>query len=134
MTAYDSDPELIKTALWNLVKDAGVSDNIFVSNRPDSSKLPDFVIVDTNGFVTDKLVDNGSSFGGKCLCLVQLYAKDIDQKGTEDMVKLSEMYAALIDGLPYNSAPYTFRKKNQVGRRDTLGFHATLINLECLIY
>jgi hypothetical protein len=128
MTATDTDPVLIQTALWNFIDTAGVSANIFVSNRPNASRHDDFVVVDINGVVTDK------AGHARCVCLVQLFAKDIDQKGTENMAKLSEMYETLIDALPYNTAPYTFRKKNQVGRRDSLGYHATLVNLDCLIY
>ena len=128
MNATDTDPMAIQTALWHLIDDALVSENIYVANRPNSSKLNDFVVVDVNGLITDK-------FGhARCICLVQLFAKDIDQKGTENMTRLSEMYSALLEALPYNSAPYTFSKKNQVGRRDTLGYHATLVNLDCLIY
>ena len=134
MTATDTDPVLIQTALWNFIDNAGVSSNIFVSNRPNTSRHDDFVVVDVNGMVTDKEVDNGTTYSARCVCLVQLFAKDIDQKGTENMAKLSEMYETLIDALPYNTAPYTFKKKNQVGRRDSLGYHATLVNLDCLIY
>lgn len=128
MTATDTDPIKIQTALWNLVKDADVSDNVFVSNRPASSDLDDFVVVDTNGLVND------GAGHARCICLVQLFAKDIDFNGTENMTRLSEMYSALLDALPYNSAPYTFSKRNQVGKRDSNGFHATLVNLDCLIY
>lgn len=128
MTATDTDPMKIKTALWHFINNAGVSANIFTTNRPNASKLDDFVIVDINGIVTDK------AGYARCICMVQLFAKDIDQNGTENMTKLSEMYSALMDALPYNSKPYTFSKRNQVGRRDSLGFHATLVNLDCLIY
>jgi hypothetical protein len=128
MNATDVDPVKIQNALWYLVKDAEVSDNIFVGNRPASSELDDFVVVDLNGVVRDL------AGHARCTCLVQLFAKDIDQNGTENMTRLSEMYASLLGGLPYNAAPYTFSKKNQVGRRDSLGFHATLVNLDCLIY
>lgn len=128
MTATDTDPIKIQTALWNLVKDAGVSDKVFVSNRPASSDHDDFVIVDTNGIVRDE------AGYARCICLVQLFARDIDQNGTENMTKLSEMYSALLDALPYNKSPYTFSKRNQVGKRDSNGFHATLVNLDCLIY
>ena len=128
MITTDADPVNIKLALWHLIKDAGVSNNIRTSNRPDSSKWNDFVVVDINGFVTDR---DGYA---RCVCLVQLFAKDIDQNGTENLEKLSSMYSTLVNSLPYNTAPYTFSKKNQVGSRDALGFHATLVNLDCLIY
>lgn len=127
MNATDVDPVKIQNALWYLISDAAVSDNIFVANRPQSSELPDFVVVDT-GTVRDL------AGHARCICLVQLFAKDIDLNGTENMTRLSEMYAALLAGLPYNAAPYTFSKRNQVGKRDSNGFHATLVNLDCLIY
>lgn len=127
MTATDADPIKVQTALWGMIDSLGVSANIFVVNRPDASKLDDFVVVDVNGAITDY---DGYA---RCVCLVQLFAKDIDKKGTENMTKLTEMYEALLDGLPYVTGVYTFKKRNQVGRRDTLGFHATLINLDCLI-
>lgn len=127
MNATDVDPVKIQNALWYLVKDAGVSANIFIGNRPESSSLPDFVVVNT-GTVRD-LAGHARS-----ICLVQLFAKDIDLNGTENMARLSEMYSALLGGLPYNAAPYTFSKRNQVGKRDSGGFHATLVNLDCLIY
>lgn len=127
MNATDVDPVKIQNALWYLISDAAVSDNIFVANRPQSSDLPDFVVVDT-GTVRDL------AGHARCICLVQLFAKDIDLNGTENMTRLSEMYTALLDGLPYNAAPYTFSKRNQVGKRDSNGFHATLVNLDCLIY
>lgn len=127
MNATDVDPVKIQNALWWLIKDTGVSDNIFVGNRPQSSDLSDFVVVDT-GSVRD-LAGHARS-----ICLVQLFAKDIDLNGTENMERLSEMYSTLLGGLPYNAAPYTFSKRNQVGKRDSGGFHATLVNLDCLIY
>jgi hypothetical protein len=124
----NTDPEKVKTALWNLIKNGSVSQNVFVSNRPAVSTNDDFVVVDVNGAITD--------FDGyaRCVCMVQLFARDIDNVGTANMVKLSSMYDTLISILPYNVKPYTFSKKNQVGRRDSLGFHATIINLECIIY
>ena len=124
----DSDPEKVKTALWHLVDDAAVSANVFVSNRPVNSDLTDFVVVNINGAITDY---DGYS---RCICLVELFAKDIDKKGTPNMGKLTEMYEALLAALPYNVAPYTFDKKNQIGTRDIHGFHVTRINLDCLIY
>lgn len=127
MNALDVDPVKIQNALWWLVKDANVSENIFIGNRPESSDLDDFVVVDT-GSVRD-LAGHARS-----ICLVQLFAKDINLNGTVNMTRLSEMYEALLSGLPYNAAPYTFSKRNQVGRRDSNGFHATLVNLDCLIY
>ncbi len=128
MNATDVDPVKIQTVLWYLAKDAEVSENVFVANRPQDSELEDFVVVDINGPIRDL------AGHARCTCLVQLFAKDIDLNGTENMTRLSEMYAALLDGLPYNAAPYTFTKRNQVGRRDSHGFHATLVNLDCLIY
>ena len=128
MNATDVDPVKIQNVLWYLVKDAEVSENIFVANRPADSELSDFVVVDVNGAIRDL------AGHARCTCLIQLFAKDIDLNGTENMTRLSEMYAALLSGLPYNAAPYTFTKRNQVGRRDSHGFHATLVNLDCLIY
>jgi hypothetical protein len=128
MTATDTDPVLIQSALWSMISDIAVSDNVFVSNRPSNCTLTDFVVVDINGMVVDK------AGHARCVCLVQLFAKDLDQLGTEDMGKLSTMYSTLLGALPYNTSPYTFTKKNQVGRRDSLGYHATLVNLDCLIY
>lgn len=128
MTTTDTDPVLIQSALWNAIRDIGVSDNVFISNRPSASSVSDFVVIDINGYVVDK------AGHARCVCLVQLFAKDLDNKGTMNMSKLSEMYETLLDALPYNTSPYTFTKKNQVGKRDTLGYHATLVNLDCLIY
>lgn len=123
----NSDPEKIKTALWNLLSGV-VSDNVFVSNRPSKSDLTDFVVIGINGAVID--------FDGysRCTCLVQLFAKDLDKIGTSDMTKLSSMYDSLLTVLPSNEKPYTFSKGNQVGRRDLHGFHLTMVNLDCLIY
>jgi len=128
MNATDTDPEKIKTALWNIVNSAGVSTTVYTSNRKSVSGVTDFAIVDVNGIITDK------AGHARCICMVQMFAKDIDEKGTENMTKLSSMYASLLAALPYNSKPYTFSKRNQVGRRDMLGFHATIVNLDCLIY
>ena len=134
MQATNTDPNLILTALWTALSSTGISDNIFIGNRPSVADIDDFVVIDINGMVQDKQTDVGKAVSGKCVCLVQLFARDIDAKGTLNMTKLSAMYSALLDTLPYNTSPYTFSKKNQVGRRDTLGFHATLVNLDCLIY
>lgn len=123
----NSDPELIKTALWTLLNGV-VSDNVFISNRKSVSDLSDFAVVGVNGTVIDS---DGYS---RCTCFVQLFAKDIDNIGTSDMVKLSAMYDSLLTVLPSNEKPYTFSKRNQVGRRDSHGFHLTMINLDCLIY
>ena len=134
----DSDPEKVKTALWSLVKNAlwrplstpkiEICENVFVTNRPMASDLTCFAVVGINGAITDY---DGYS---RCICLVQLFAKDLDTNGTENMSKLTDMYEALLTSLPYNTAPYTFSKKNQVGTRDVHGFHSTLLNLDCLIY
>jgi len=123
----NSDPEKIKTALWTLLSGV-VSDNVFVSNRPAKSANDDFVVVGVNGAVID--------FDGysRCTCFAQLFARDIDNTGTSDMVKLSSMYDSLLSVLPSNEKPYTFSKANQVARRDSHGFHLTMINLDCLIY
>lgn len=135
MQTTDADPNMILTALWNhisLIKtEEGetVFNNVFIGNRPTTSEaMNDFVVISTNGTVVDK------AGHARCVCMVQLFARDIDAKGTLNMGKLSDMFEALTDALPYNSKPYTFTKKNQVGIRDSLGFHATLINLDCLIY
>jgi len=134
MNKNDTDPEKIKAVLWHLVNDSGASANIFTTNRPQNSSLEDFVVVDVNGVIRDGFVDNGSSYKANCICMIQLFAKDINLNGTENMTKLSEMYEALMDILPYDAAPYRFTKKNQVGKRDSSGFHATLVNLDCSIY
>ena len=134
MQVTNTDPNLILTALWTALSSTGISDNFFIGNRPAVADIDDFVVIDINGMVQDKQTDAGKAVSGKCVCLVQLFARDIDAKGTLNMTKLSAMYSALLDTLPYNTSPYTFSKKNQVGRRDTLGFHATLVNLDCLIY
>jgi hypothetical protein len=133
----NTDPEKIKTALWGFLHTAFESTKdelidvsgtkIFVSNRPAESSVSTFAIVDVNGSITD--------FDGyaRCVCLVQLFARDIDNKGTTDMVKLSQLYDTMVSALPYNDGSYTFSKKNQVGRRDVHGFHSTMVNLDCLI-
>jgi len=128
MIATNANPDLILTALWNLLTTEGISDNIFISNRPAVADIDDFVVIDINGMVLDK------AGHARCVCLVQLFARDIDKKGTLNMTRLTEMYDALLGALPSNISPYTFDKKNQVGRRGTHGFHATLVNLDCLIY
>jgi hypothetical protein len=124
----NTDIEKIKTALWNIVTDANVSDNVFTSNRKSKSDLSDFVVVGINGSV------NPYDGGARCICFVSLFAKDIDNIGTEDMGRLTEMYDALILALPYNVKPYTFSYERQIGRRDSHGFHANIFNLECKIY
>lgn len=140
MQQTNTDPNLILTALWTMldsivdIDDEKVFPVVNISNRPAVAASDSFVVIDINGMVLDKPTDSGNAIGGKCVVLVQLFAKDLDNKGTLDMVKLTAMYEALLGALPYNLAPYTFTKKNQVGRRDALGFHATLVNLDCLIY
>ena len=134
----NSDPEKIKTALWALVNNAFVATDgetvdvsdckVFVSNRPDASSMSKFAVVDINGAVIDY---DGYS---RCTCAVLLYAKDIDKKGTSNMTVLTNLYDTLLSALPYNERPYTFSKKNQIGRRDIHGFHVTMVNLDCLIY
>lgn len=134
----NSDPEKIKTALWTMLTNAlsataeaevDVSGcKVFVTNRPDASAMDMFAVVDINGTVTDY---DGYS---RCVCMVQLFAMDIDKIGTPNMVVLSNLYDTLVSALPYNEAPYTFSKKNQIGRRDPHGFHVTMVNLDCLIY
>lgn len=140
MQQTNTDPNLILTALWTFLdgitddEDAKVFPSIYIDNRPAVSDNDSFVVININGLVQDKNLDVGAAYGGKCVCLVQLFARDIDAKGTLNMVQLSTMYSALTGNLPNNTSPYTFSKKNQVGRRDSLGFHATLVNLDCLIY
>lgn len=140
MQTTNADPNLILTALWTMldsvvdINDEKVFPVVNISNRPAVATHDSFVVIDINGMVLDRNTDSGNAIGGKCVCLVQLFARDLDAKGTLDMGTLTAMYEALLGALPYNSAPYTFTKKNQVGRRDALGYHATLVNLDCLIY
>jgi len=134
----NSDPEKIKTALWTLLTNAfaatedetvDVSDcKVFITNRPDASAMDSFAVVDINGSIVDY---DGYS---RCVCIVQLFVKDIDKIGTPNMTGLSNLYDVLLTALPSNVAPYTFDKKNQIGRRDIHGFHVTMVNLDCLIY
>jgi hypothetical protein len=140
MQQTNSDPNLILTALWTMLDSIVDEENekvfpvVSISNRPAVGTHDDFIVIDINGMVLDRNMDSGHAHNARCVVLVQLFARDLDAKGTLNMGKLTTMYKALIGALPYNSAPYTFSKKNQVGRRDTLGFHATLVNLDCLIY
>jgi len=134
MEATNTDSNLILTALWTALNAAGVSSNIHISNRPAVADIDDFVVIDINGSINYDITDGRTLISGKCVCFVQLFARDIDAKGTLNMAKLSSMYSSLIGALPYNTSPYTFSIKNQVGRRDSLGFHAKLVNLDCLIY
>jgi len=140
MIATNADPNLVLTALWTFLdgitddEDAKVFPVVHIGNRPAASDNDSFVVININGLVQDKTTDTRDSVGGRCVCLVQLFARDIDANGTLNMGQLSTMFNALVGALPYNTSPYTFSKKNQVGRRDVLGFHATLVNLDCLIY
>ena len=124
----NTDIEKIKTALWQIVTDATVTDNVFTSNRKSKSDLSDFAVVGLNGSVV--IYDGGAS----CTCFVALYAKDIDNIGTENMGGLTAMYDALVLAFPYNVKPYTFSLGNPFGRRDSHGFHSTIVNIECKIY
>lgn len=134
----NSDPEKIKTALWTLLTNAlSATDGeevdvsgckVFITNRTDASVNDMFAVVGINGTVTDY---DGYS---RCVCLVQLFARDIDEIGTSNMVVLSNLYDTLLAALPSNEVPYTFSKKNQIARRDPHGFHVTMVNLDCLIY
>lgn len=140
MQETNADSNLILTALWTFLD--GITDGddekvfpvVNIANRPAVATNDSFVVIDINGMISGRSTDGGNDCMARCVCLVQLFARDLDAKGTLDMVKLTSMHSALIGALPYNIAPYTFKKKNHVGRRDALGFHATLINLDCLIY
>jgi len=140
MQATNTDPNLILTALWTMldgivdINDEKVFPVVSISNRPAVADIDSFVVIDINGMVLDRNMDSGYAHNARCVCLVQLFARDLDAKGTLNMGQLTTMYSALLGALPYNTSPYTFSKKNQVGRRDALGFHATLVNLDCLIY
>ena len=125
----NSDARKIQMALWTHLKDSDVSAVIELDNRTEASDgVTDFVVIKTNGYVLNK------AGHGRCVVLVDMYAKDLDQKGTINLDKLTDMFDLLDGCLPYNTAPYTFSIKNQVGKRDTLGYHITSVNLDCLIY
>lgn len=134
MNRIATDPERVKKALYDVLsatataEKPAISANFFISNRPKSTvPLDSFVVLDVNGPVVDY------ANYARCVCSVALFARDVDQSGTEDMTLLTAMYDALLKRVPADTGAYTFTKRNQAGKHDTLGFHCTVVNLDCLI-
>jgi hypothetical protein len=129
MTDNDTLKNNILMALWNLLSEANLSETILIGNRRSSSKLSDFVVLSVNGRIR-------KSMGyARCNLMVQLFAKDADNVGTENMTRITQMSEALLAAIPRNThrGVYTFNAGDEIGRRGTLGYHSVTFDVACLI-
>lgn len=114
----------IETTLKGIVREAGVSQNVY-SNRPKATPAPkdDFVVVSVSGRVDDM------SAYGQCLVMIYLFARD--SQAFKNGAKLSRMYGALCAGLPGFAGRYEFGQTPSVlgDIADDYGYHARVIEL-----
>lgn len=118
------DPTDIETTVKGLVRNAGVSQNVY-SNRPKATTTPkdDFVVVSVVGKVDDV------STHGQCKVLIYLFARDA--QAFKNGPKLSKMYTAFIDGFPGFAGKYEFDGRPTVHGdiADDYGYHARVVEL-----
>lgn len=109
------------------------SGKCFAGDRPERwTNMSEFAVASVNGRMGGERTES-MPISGSCLILVELWAKDRNG-GLKDLHSISNMRSNLVSLLPYKGEYFTLTYNNEVGGRDKLGFHSSMINLNCLIY
>lgn len=122
------DQTEIEETLFQMVKRAGVSQNIFKGMRPDTTnnKMLDFVVVKITGRIYDRAAY------GETVCSIDLYARNIS--GMKNGKKLSEMFRKVDSLLPRAEGKLRLSEPTIVADApDNYGFTTRLININTLI-
>ena len=122
----------IENGLWAIAK--GISTKVYIDNRP--KVLPDITDYVVCGIATDvkSLTDNtNSSFSGTNV-FFELYAKDIDDKGTKNSKKLKELEGKLHTAINTGLTGYYLRHRGtRPNPYPTDSFHSSLAVYEIIV-
>lgn len=123
------DQSAIEASIVEVVRNAGVSANVF-TNRPRSSTKPlgDFVVCHITGGIVNRCAI------GECVVSFSLFAQDIEN--IKNGKKLSVLQSRLLDGLPYEIGKVVFKPYSARIIGDTpdgAGYHARVITIQAFI-
>ena len=127
MTTNIFDITTIEEEVVGIVKDLGISKNIY-TNRPKATQpSSDFVVVNISGGTEDLKAY------GACIIDVNLFAKDIESR--KNGKRLSVMYRTLAGGFPPSKGHLIFDTDfNVLGDTpDDYGYHARIIRIKTTI-
>jgi len=122
----DFDITTIEDAVIEIVRNLGVSKNVYANRPKVAEPASDFVVVGVDG------VDDRAAYGETTVS-IDLFAKDIDY--VKNRKKLSVMYQKLRKGFPASSGRMLFDTEwNVLGDTpDDFGFHARMIRIQTTI-
>lgn len=103
------------------------SELIYLGSRPsvDIDKSKDaYLVISIPSDVIDK------NAYGKFIARIEIYARNVN--GRKNIHRLNELHDKIFDLLPIKSEQYTFNLLSELGEYDTLGYHATFINLDSI--
>jgi len=123
------DPSLIEYTIYNIVK-AVYTGKVTIGNRPSLSEteLNDLIVVLTNGEIESIKATDRPIFGN-CSVMIQIWVKG-KKDGTKNAARLSELRTLIMGLFPTTINEYSISYKNEIGSRDSLGFHSINLNFK----
>lgn len=122
------DQSMIEAKLVEIIKGAGISENIFSGQRPETvdEKMNDFVVAKVTGRIYDMQAY------GDTVCSIDLYARNI--RGLKNGKRLSAMYKKLNNILPLTDDFLMLgQATNLADASDGFGFTVRMINIKTII-
>lgn len=127
-TNYDINK--IENELKTVVKNAGLSLNVYTGDRPSivDNTLNELVVVSVVSTLSDMMAY------GRCICAIDMFSKDLSN-GCKNGVKLSIMTQKAVNMLPINSVNYVFSNEVNVIPlgSDGYGYHVERIQFTTFI-
>lgn len=124
------DIQNIEKTLAEYVKSIGLSDRIFMGQRPNKvdTGMSDFVVVSVPNSIRDMAVY------GECTCRIEMFVKNLTN-GAKNGVKFSLMYKKLCNTFPIESDTYIFDTHPSVIQlgNDKNGYFVQAINIKTII-
>lgn len=122
------DQSMIEAKLVEIIKGAGISENIFSGQRPETvdEKMNDFVVAKVTGRIYDMQAY------GDTVCSIDLYARNI--RGLKNGKRLSAMYKKLNNILPLTDDFLMLGQATSLAdASDGFGFTVRMINIKTII-
>ena len=130
MFSTNYDINKIELELKAVVKNAGLSLNVYTGDRPSISDTTqnELVVVSVASTLTDM------SAYGRCICAIDMFAKDLSN-GCKNGTKLSIMTQKAISIFPISSESYIFSCEPNIipMGTDTFGYHVERLQITVLI-
>ncbi len=123
------DGSLIEYTIYKLIKTVYLG-KVSIGNRPSllESKVSDFIVVSVNGEISS-LKATDRPILGNCSVLVQIWVKG-KKDGTKNAKVLSDTRRLIMGLFPTTVDEYSISYKNEIGSRDSLGFHSINLNFK----